>query len=75
MSKQENSDESNENTIIYVYIPDEEIYGTVINYGAWASLIEYYESGIGYKVEIPNDEFIVVDEIGIGYIEETEEEL
>lgn len=75
MSKQENSDESNENTIIYVYIPDEEIYGTVINYGAWASLIEYYENGIGYKVEIPNDEFIVVDEIGIGYIEETEEEL
>ena len=75
MSKQENSDESNENTIIYVYIPDEEIYGTVINYGAWASLIEYYENGIGYKVEIPNDEFIVVDEVGIGYIEETEEEL
>jgi hypothetical protein len=75
MSKQENSDESPENTITYVYIPDEQIYGTIISHGAWASLIEYYENGIGYKVEIPNDEFIVVDEIGIGYIEETEEDL
>jgi hypothetical protein len=73
MSKQENNND--ENTITYVYIPDEQVYGTVITHGAWASIIEYYENGIGYKVEVPNDEFIVVDEIGIGYIEETDENL
>jgi hypothetical protein len=76
MSKQENYEENNpENTITYVYVPDEQLYGTVVQYGAWASLIEYYEDGVGYKVEIPNDEFIVVDEIGIGYLEETEKDL
>jgi len=36
-------------------------------------LIEYYEGGIGYTIEVPNDEYIVVDEIGVGYLEETEE--
>jgi hypothetical protein len=59
-----------ENTVEYVYIPDEGIYGTVIRYGAWASLIEYFEDGIGYTIEIPNDEYIVIDELGVGYISE-----
>jgi hypothetical protein len=76
MSKQENNEDSSpENTITYVYVPDEQLYGTVIQYGAWASLIEYYDTGIKYTIEIPNDEFIVVDEIGIGYLEETEKDL
>jgi hypothetical protein len=64
---------NNEETVEYVYIPDEGIYGTIIRYGAWSSLIEYYEGGIGYTIEVPNDEYIVVDEIGVGYLEETEE--
>jgi hypothetical protein len=62
-----------EEIIEYVYIPDEGIYGTIIRYGAWSSLIEYYDGGIKYNVEIPNDEYIVVDEVGIGYLEESED--
>jgi hypothetical protein len=62
-----------EKTIEYVYIPDEGVYGTIINYGAWTSLVEYYDDGIKYTIDIPNDEYIVIDEIGIGYINETEE--
>ena len=77
MNKHEEEEDSfnNEKTIIFVYIPDEHVYGTVISRGAWASLIEYHEDGVGYKIEIPNDEFIVLDEVGVGYIEETEENL
>lgn len=63
----------NEEMIEYVYVPYENIYGTIVRYGAWSSLIEYFEGGIGYMIEIPNDEYITVDEIGVGYYEENEE--
>jgi hypothetical protein len=67
-------DDSLEEIIEYVYIPYEDVYGTVIRYGAWSSLIEYFEGGIGYTIEIPNDEYITVDEIGVGYISQEEED-
>ena len=41
-----------EETIVYVYVPDDGVYGTIISQGAWASLIQYYEDGIEYKIEI-----------------------
>jgi len=68
--------EDEEEIIEYVYLPDEGVYGTIIRYGAWSSLIEYFEGGIGYTVEVANDEYITVDEIGIGYLddEDLEEE-
>jgi hypothetical protein len=63
-----------EKTLEYVYIPDEGVYGTVIRYGAYSSLIEYYENGIGYTIEVPNDEYILVYEIGVGYLSENEDQ-
>jgi hypothetical protein len=72
MSRQEQEEDNAENSITYVYIPDEDVYGIIKTHGAWASLIEYYEGGVKYLIEVPNEEFIVVDEIGIGYIDETE---
>ena len=68
--------EDEEEIIEYVYLPDEGVYGTIIRYGAWSSLIEYFEGGIGYTVGVANDEYITVDEIGIGYLddEDLEEE-
>ena len=70
-----NSEEEDlaENTVTYVYIPDEGVYGTVVTHGAWASMIEYYDGGVVYIIEVSNDEFIEVDEIGIGYINEEDE--
>lgn len=62
-----------EETLEYVYIPEEGIYGTVVRYGAYSSLIEYYEDGIGYKVEVPNDEYRVVYELGVGYYSDEED--
>jgi hypothetical protein len=56
-----------EQTITYVFVPDDGVYGTIISQGVWASMIKYYEDGIEYTVELANDEFIVIDEIGIGY--------
>jgi len=66
--------ENEEEIIEYVYIPDEGVYGTIIRYGVWSSLIEYFDGGIGYTIELLNDEFIEVDEIGIGYISEEDED-
>jgi len=66
-------EEEHEKTIEFVYIPDENIYGTIVQYGAWSSLIEYYDGGIKYTIEIPNDEYIEIDEIGVGYIDDTKE--
>jgi hypothetical protein len=74
MSKQEDKD-LNEKTVTYVYLPDEGIYGTILREGAYYSAIKYYEGGFEYTLEVPNDEFIIVDEIGVGYIDETEENL
>ena len=76
MSKQDNNDEiNNEKTITYVYLPDDGIYGIVVQEGAYASMIEYHEDGFRYITEVSNDDFIVVDEIGVGYIDETEDNL
>ena len=67
MSKQEPDKESHEETITYVYVPDDNVYGTIVSQGAWASLIQYYDDGIEYRIEIPNDEFVIIDEIEIDY--------
>ena len=67
MNNQEPNEDMNEETITYVYIPDDGIYGTVVTHGAWASIVQYYLDGVEYTIEIPNDEFHIVDEIGIGY--------
>jgi hypothetical protein len=66
--------EENEDTVKYVYLSDEGIYGTIVSYGAYASIIEYYDAGIRYTIEVINDDFIIIDEIGIGYVDEIEEE-
>ena len=57
-----NSEEEDlaEDTVTYVYLPDEGLYGTILSHGAWASMIEYFDNGIGYIIEVSNDDFIVL---------------
>jgi hypothetical protein len=74
MNKHEHN-EDNVETIRYVYIPDEEINGFLIKEGPYYSIIEYTDKGVCYHVEIANEDFIVTNEINIGYDEETEENL
>jgi hypothetical protein len=78
MNKQEDNEENlelTEDTIKYVYIPDDDVYGTIITENLSYSVVEYYESGVKYRIEIDNDDFILLDEIGIGYINEKDEYL
>jgi hypothetical protein len=78
MNKQEDNEENlelPEDTIKYVYIPDDDVYGTIITENLSYSVVEYYESGVKYRIEIDNDDFILLDEIGIGYINEKDEYL
>lgn len=53
-----------------VYIPDEQCFGTLVSYGAYASRINYKKNGIEYTVDLFNDEFEIIEESGIYYIEE-----
>jgi hypothetical protein len=73
MSKQENNEELPDLTVSYVYIPDEDIYGTLIAQNSYYSIVEYFDNGVGYRIEVDNEDYIVVDEFGISYIDETEE--
>jgi hypothetical protein len=73
MSKQEDNEELPDLTVSYVYIPDEDLYGTLIAQNNYYSIVEYFDNGIGYHIEVDNEDFIVVDEFGISYIEETED--
>jgi hypothetical protein len=76
MSKQDNNDAiNNEKTITYVYLPDEGIYGTIIREGVYSCMVEYHDGGLKYIAEVSNDDYIIIDEIGVGYIDETEENL
>lgn len=74
MSKQEQQEEEND-PIVYVYIPDEQLNGFLIKQGAYMSKVQYFDNGVGYIVDMPNEEFIVVDEIGIGHVFEEESDL
>jgi hypothetical protein len=72
--KVKNSGHQND-PVVYVYIPDEGVNGFLISQGAYSSTVQYFIEGVGYIVDMPNDEFIVVDEIGVGYIDETDDNL
>jgi nucleoside-triphosphatase THEP1 len=76
MSRPESNEENhNEETITYVYLPDDGIYGVISQHGAYASLVEYHEDGIKYITEVNNEDFIIIDEIGVGYLDETGDNL
>lgn len=80
MSEQENKENKKHedsgyqnDPVVYVYIPDEDVNGFLVSQGAYSSTVQYFIEGVGYIVNIPNDEFFVVDEIGIGHIDETDD--
>ena len=53
-----------------VYIPEEKVYGTVDQLGAFASVVKYTKEGIDHEVLLENDEFAIVDEIVFHHVEE-----
>ena len=75
MSNYENNEELPDITVAYVYIPDEDIYGTLVAQNSYYSIVEYFDNGVGYKIELDNEDFDIVDEFGIGYIDEEDDYL
>lgn len=53
-----------------VYLSEEECYGVVSSFGAFASLVKYIKDGIDYEIFIANEDLIFLDEISIGIQEE-----
>lgn len=56
--------------IAIVYIPHENVHGTVEKFGAFASIVHYQKDGIDHEELLENEEFITVDEIVFHHIEE-----
>jgi len=56
---------------IIIYLPEEDVYGEIEQVGAYGSLVSYYLDGIYCKVMVPNEDFVIVDELII-YSEEEE---
>ena len=73
MSNYESNEEIPDKTVTYVYLPDEDLYGTLVAHNTYYSIVQYYDNGVGYNIEVDNDDYIIVDEFGIGYIDETYE--
>lgn len=53
-----------------VFIYSEQVYGTVENFGAYASNVKFSKNGIDYEETIDNDDFVILDEIVFTHIEE-----
>lgn len=56
--------------ILIVYIPEDNMYGSVEKLGAFASNVRYTKNGIEYEELLGNEEFIIMDEIVFTHVEE-----
>jgi hypothetical protein len=56
--------------ILIVYIPEDNVYGTVEKLGAFASNVKYKKNEIEREELLGNEEFIIMDEIVFTHAEE-----
>lgn len=59
-------------TIHIVYIPTENTHGIVEDMGLYASVVKYSLGDVEYEELMDNEDFIVVDEISLTHVEETD---
>lgn len=59
-------------TIHIVYIPTENVHGIVEDMGLYASVVKYSLEDVEYEELMDNEDFIVVDEISLMHVEETD---
>ena len=50
-------------TKIRVFIPDEDVYGYVINFSTYHSTVHYSVDGFSYEVIMLNDDLVFLEEI------------
>ena len=53
-----------------MHIPDEDVFGTVEQYGAFVSLVKYKKDVMEYEVFLENEEFVIVNELLFEHFEE-----
>ena len=66
--------ESFEEIIYIVYIIPYKNYGTVHSLGLYSSQVKYKEDGFDFEEEMPNEDFIIMDEIVFTHYKEEEKE-
>ena len=56
--------------VLIVYIPEDNMYGTVEQLGAFASNVKYKKNEVEHEELLGNEEFIIMDEIVFTHVEE-----
>lgn len=56
--------------IAIALIHEEKCFGTIENLGVYASLVKYIKDGVEVQELLPNEDFVIVDEIVFEHIEE-----
>ncbi len=56
--------------VLIVFIPEDNMYGTVEKLGAFASNVKYTKNEIEHEELLGNEEFIIMDEIVFKHVEE-----
>lgn len=56
--------------VLIVFIPEDNMYGTVEKLGAFASNVKYTKNEIEHEELLGNEEFIIMDEIVFTHVEE-----
>lgn len=59
-------------TIHIVYMPTENTHGIVEDMGLYASVVKYSLGDVEYEELMDNEDFIIVDEISLTHVEETD---
>jgi hypothetical protein len=56
--------------VLIVYIPEDNMYGTVEQLGAFASNVKYKKNEVEHEELLGNEEFIIMDEMVFTHVEE-----
>ena len=56
--------------VAIVYIHEEGVYGTVQKLGVYGSVVKYVKHGYEIEETLPNEDFVILDEIVFEHVEE-----
>lgn len=57
--------------VAIAFIHDENVYGTVLKLGVYASVVKYTKEGKDFEELLDNEDFVIIDEIVFEHVEES----
>ena len=56
--------------VAIVFIHEDGVYGTLEKLGVYGSVVKYVKEGVEVEETLPNEDFVIVDEIVFEHVEE-----